>query len=49
MLTFDDKVTDEILQKLFNKVASSKSIVKKYVDTYKKFYNMRFGSKMQEW
>ncbi|WBP83883.1 oligoendopeptidase F [Mycoplasmopsis edwardii] len=49
MLTFDDKVTDEILQKLFNKVASSKSIIKKYVDNYKKFYNMRFGSKMQEW
>ncbi|WP_027121239.1 oligoendopeptidase F [Mycoplasma leonicaptivi] len=49
MLTSSDKVSDEILQKLFLKVAQSKHLAKKYNDNYKKFYKQKFNEKMEVW
>ncbi|EIE40175.1 oligoendopeptidase F [Mycoplasmopsis canis] len=49
MLTFDDKVTDKTLLKLFNKVSEKRNIIKKYVKNYKIFYKKRFKEDFNEW
>ncbi|MGZ9756728.1 oligoendopeptidase F [Mycoplasma sp. 4423] len=49
MLTASDKVSNQILMKLFEKVASSKTILKKYKQWSDKFYYLKFHSKRQKW
>ncbi|MFV8414072.1 oligoendopeptidase F [Mycoplasma sp. Sp48II] len=49
MLTNSDKVTDAILQKLFDQVATRSVIFKKYTQAYKKFYQAKFKEPMQKW
>ncbi|TDV23547.1 oligoendopeptidase F [Mycoplasmopsis mustelae] len=49
MLTSKDKVTDEILKKLFSKVSESKQILKKYKKWSDKFYQIKFKSRRQLW
>ncbi|MBU4692650.1 oligoendopeptidase F [Mycoplasma sp. CSL7491-lung] len=49
MLTKDDKMTDELLNKLFEQVSRSKDMVQKYRNWHKRFYQAKFGSKMQKW
>ncbi|WP_041593755.1 oligoendopeptidase F [Mycoplasmopsis cynos] len=49
MLTFDDKVTNEILLKLFNKVSENKNILQKFYKQHKKFYQLHFKEKYHDW
>ncbi|MCU9935810.1 hypothetical protein NWP96_01335 [Mycoplasmopsis cynos] len=49
MLTFDDKVTNEILLKLFNKVSENKNILQKFYKQHKKFYQLHFKEKYRDW
>ncbi|MEA4134331.1 oligoendopeptidase F [Mycoplasma sp. 2704] len=49
MLTNSDKVTDEILQTLFDQVASNIKVLAKYSEAYKKFYKAKYKSKMEKW
>lgn len=45
MLTFSDKVSDELLINLFNHVASLKYDLRKYASYHKKFYETKFHEK----
>ncbi|MHA3801800.1 oligoendopeptidase F [Mycoplasma sp. VS30B] len=49
MLTSGDKVSDPILQKLFNQVSDRSVIFNKYKKAYKKFYQAKFHDMMQKW
>lgn len=49
MLTYEDKISDEILQTLFQKVAQKKQILKKYVRNLKMFYKKRFGEEFHDY
>ncbi|WP_029512476.1 oligoendopeptidase F [Mycoplasmopsis iners] len=46
MLTNGDKVSDDLLQKLFAKVSSLKPTIKKYHQAWKQFYKLRFNENM---
>lgn len=45
MLTFEDKITDEILLKLFEKVASLKDNLSRYKKKYKQYYEAKYKEK----
>lgn len=49
MLTYDDQVSDEILQKLFSKVSEKRYILKKYLKNLKSFYKKRFKEEFHDW
>lgn len=48
MLTSNDKVSDEVLNKLFTKVQSLKNEVHKYSQAFAKFYNLKFKEKFNK-
>ncbi|MFZ8229928.1 M3 family metallopeptidase [Mycoplasmopsis bovis] len=47
MLTYEDKVNDEILLKLFSNIASLKNDIAKYWKHYKKYYEAHFNEKFR--
>ncbi|MCT4469685.1 oligoendopeptidase F [Mycoplasma sp. HS2188] len=47
MLTFSDKVDDELLQSLFQKVSGLKTIIAKRNKYFKKFYEAKFNEKFR--
>ncbi|MBN4084188.1 M3 family metallopeptidase [Mycoplasma sp. CSL10166] len=49
MLIKDDKMSEQLLNKLFEQVSKSKYLKNKYHKWYKKFYEIKFGSKMKKW
>ncbi|AKA49962.1 oligoendopeptidase F [Mycoplasmopsis gallinacea] len=49
MLTYEDKVSDALLNKLFSQVQINKKVLLKYKHWYKKFYKAKFGEKIQIW
>lgn len=48
-LTHSDRVSDEILQKLYEQVSNRKSVFKKFNKYHKIFYKQRFKSTMHDW
>lgn len=49
MLTSKDKVSDEVLQKLFEQVSANRGILKRFTKLHKKFYKAKFGEKQEKW
>ncbi len=47
MLTYEDKVNDEILLKLFSNIVSLKNDIAKYWKHYKKYYEAHFNEKFR--
>ncbi|QBF34438.1 oligoendopeptidase F [Mycoplasmopsis phocirhinis] len=47
MLTFNDKIDDELLQSLFTKVSSLKTVIAKRNKYFKKFYEAKFKQKFR--
>ncbi|WP_027120413.1 M3 family oligoendopeptidase [Mycoplasmopsis lipofaciens] len=45
MLTIDDKITDNLLLKLFDRVSSLKTLIKRKDEYFKKFYKAKFKEK----
>ncbi|WP_051449488.1 oligoendopeptidase F [Mycoplasmopsis cricetuli] len=49
MLTYNDKVSDQILQKLYSQVSVQKNILLKYKKFRAKFYKIKFNEKYNNW
>lgn len=49
MLTYDDKVSDAILQRLYLEVSQRKNVFKKFKQAHAKFYKMKFNEKFNPW
>ncbi|UUM19499.1 MULTISPECIES: oligoendopeptidase F [unclassified Mycoplasma] len=49
MLTYGDKVSDEVLNRLYHQVASRKNIFYKFKTAHSKFYQFKFKEKYHPW